>query len=108
MDESNPDGDTSYVRTLSTDNQESFGVSPFLNLTQRVIGIEATSYGRYGDAPLDTALFLRRGTDDTSPPFVTPTGSYGGTGHYVWENDPIASTDWTVANLNNTEFGVET
>ncbi len=108
VDESDPDGDTSYVRTLSTDNRESFGVSPFVNLTQTLVAAEVQSFGRYVEAPMDTALFIRRGSDNDDPPFATPIGGYGGTGHYVYENDPFGSTDWLVSTLNNTEFGVRT
>lgn len=108
VDENTPDGDSTYVLATSTALRDSYTFSNIQSITQNPLAVQVWNHARYKDAPLDVASFVRRGVTDSDGSFTTPSGGYQTRAVTIWEDDPIAGSNWTVSNVNNSEFGVRT
>jgi hypothetical protein len=103
------DGDTTYVESTAAADRDSYTVQDLAAITSGdLLSVQVHAIARYATAPLDLATFLRRAATDDDGAAETSTGSYGSRALTIWEQDPIAGGDWTIANFDATEFGVVT
>jgi hypothetical protein len=109
VDEAPPNNDTDYVKALSAGLKDAYA---FANITvppdYAVRAVIPTILGRKTDAAVASTLkvLVVNGSDETASVEKTLGTAYG----YVWERftkHPDGVTDWTEANVNASEFGIE-
>lgn len=105
VDETNQDADTTYISATAVAAKESFGLSDLATTVGSVFGVKTVVSARH-DGPGGTFRpLLRLGGVDAFGTADAPGAGY--TGHAeVFENDP-AGGDWTIADVNAVEAGVE-
>lgn len=105
VDETPADDDTTYNSASAAGSLDSY-TFPDISGSGAIKAVQATLTARKDDAGTRTlAALLRRGSDslggnqnlaDTYAIYVQ-----------LWETDPITAAAWTLANFNNTEFGIK-
>ena len=107
MNETIPDGDTTFVSDFNPGDIDSYHVGSLAALSGNVYGVVTNLYARKDDATgKQIAPVIREaGADHVG----TTTG--GITTSYlfyrqVWQNDPLGAS-WTIANVNGSEYGVK-
>lgn len=101
------DGDATYVETAVAE-RDSYSVANMTGTTNP-IAVQVKATARYVNARQDMNTFLRRSsTDNDGATDSAVSIGYGDRAVSIWEEDPIASSAWTVANFNSTEFGIRT
>lgn len=101
------DSDSTYVETTVAE-RDSYS---FENLVsgEDPIAVQAKATARFTGTQQDFNTFLRRSSTDVDGPTETGTTSaYADRALTIWETDPVAAAAWTKANLEATEFGIET
>ena len=107
VNETIPDGDTTFVSDLNAGDIDSYHVGSLAALSGNVYGVVTNLYARKDDATgRQIAPVIREAGADH---IGTTTG--GITTSYlfyrqVWQNDPLGAA-WTIANVNGSEYGVK-
>lgn len=105
VDETTPDGDTTYNSDATTGHIDTFGM-PALGVTGTVLGVLTHAFARKDDAGArNFATVLRDdGGTNNAGATVALTASY--VGYYdTWLTNPNGGGAWTVTAVNNSETG---
>lgn len=100
------DGDATYVETTVVE-RDSYSFGDMVS-GEDPIAVQVKATARFTGTALDFNTFLRRSATDIDGPTDTPTSAYADRAITIWETDPVAAAAWTKANLEATEFGLET
>lgn len=105
VDDNPADGDATWNSAASADYKDSYAFTDIPGVGT-IRAVAAHIVARKDDAGARVvAHLLRRGSDvlGTNLNLADAYALYS----YLWETDPITAAAWTLANLNNTEFGVK-
>lgn len=108
VDEAAVDDDTTYNESSTDGNKDTYTFDDLTITVGTIVGIEARAYAKKDDvATKAIRLVHRRGTTDSVGSDRTLSLAYNC--HYeIWDQDPAAGPgDWTITNVNSSEFGVE-
>ena len=107
VNETSPDGDTSYVASSTSGTIDSYLVAPVGPLTANVYAVQTNLYARKDDAGLRQLQPVIRsaGTDHAGATATLATSYVDST--QLFEQDPGSGGGWTVATVNAAEYGVK-
>jgi hypothetical protein len=101
-----PDGDVTYVESSTPGDEDTYAYSPVLSTSGAVHGVQVCLYARKTDAnPRSIAARQRLAGVEVAGSNLTLPAAYA----YllqIFEDDP-SSNQWTIANIDVAEFGVE-
>lgn len=105
VNETTPDGDTSYVSDSTPGDIDSYGFGD-IDGAATVYGVQTNLYARKDDAATrQIAPLTRQASTDYVGATVTLGSTYT-TYSQLFNQDPVAA-DWTAGNVNADEFGVK-
>ena len=107
VNETSPDGDTSYVASGTSGSIDSYLVAPVGPLTATVHAVQTNLYARKDNAGLRQLQPVIRsaGTDHAGATVTLATSYVDST--QIFEQDPGSGSGWTVATVNAAEYGVK-
>jgi hypothetical protein len=107
LNEHAPDGDTSYVASDTASTIDTYAFDDLSIPTADIRGIQVNLWARKFDASLrKIAPVVRPGSTDHVGTDQTLSTSYVD-GTQIYEQNPDTSSDWTVSDINASEFGME-
>lgn len=106
VDETPPDDDVTYVQSSNVGDRDTYTYSDITSTVGVVYGVQVLPYAKKTDASARSinAVVRSNGVDQVSSD-QTLTTSYKYF-PYVVEEDPDISAAWTIASVNDAEFGV--
>lgn len=106
LDEVPPNDDTDYVTTSGVNFDDVFGFSNLTTVSGTVLGVQINTYDRKTDAGGVNILHLMRigGIVYTGLQFAQQDTYIYHSG--IIEKNPGTVADWTIADVNNAEFGI--
>jgi hypothetical protein len=100
------DGDTTYLESSVDTDRSNFTMEALTETSGDIYGVMATAVMRNTGSADNVQLTTRiSSTDYDSGDYAVPS-SYEAVEH-VWEESPATAADWTFAEVNAAEFGVE-
>lgn len=107
VDETTPDGDTSYNSDATSGHIDTFGTGA-LGVTGTIIGVVVHAFARKDDAGARNYRTKLRDDGGTMRNGATNALSASYAGYWdMWVQNPNGSVAWTVTAVNNSEFGYE-
>jgi hypothetical protein len=107
VDETAHDGDTTYVFSDVAGTRDSYNFQDLAGSATRVCGVQRMASARKDDAGSRLVkTFYRSGGVD----YDSASTSLGTTYNYsidILETNPATSSEWTVTDINNAEFGIK-
>lgn len=107
VDENPRDDDTTYVETSVNGERDSYGFEDIAPVTGKILGVIATANARNTGAAENLQLSTRIGSTDYDSATLTAPGDYDSLSEKVWQVSPATAADWTFAEFNAAEFGIE-
>lgn len=106
VDETTPDGDTSYNSSSTANQIDSFNYTDLTPSSATVYGVQYCLYARKDDAGTRTIAPLAR-IGSTDYPSATTHNLSTSYAYYlqIHEQSPATSSAWTVSEINGAEFG---
>lgn len=108
VDETDPDGDTTFVATSGVGYMDSYDFGSLVSLSGSVYGLQVNAWARKDDVGSRTLNVITRPTSTTysgeAPASLGNTYSYS-VFHFPY--NPATSTYWTIAEINAAEFGIK-
>jgi hypothetical protein len=106
VNETSPDGDTSYVSTATAGNRDSYACGDLATSMTSVVCVSGRCYSREDDTARQIAVVARPTSTDHDGATQNLTSSYA-IFRERWENDPDTSSPWLVSDVNGSEFGIK-
>lgn len=107
VDETTPDGDSSYVRDNNVGDRDSYAFTDLATLAGSVFGVQTQMYARKDIAGTrQLAAVARPGSTDHDGAAATLGTSYAFFSE-IREQNPDTSAAWTIGDVNGSEFGVK-
>jgi hypothetical protein len=107
VDDAAPDGDSTYVATNVLNEIDTYITGDLATTTGTVYGVQTSLYARKDEAqasPRSISPVIRRGGSDSVGGGHDLNDTYA-QHRQMFEQDPIASADWTIPSVNASEFG---
>lgn len=107
VNETTPDGDTSYVYDLNIGDRDSYTFDDLVDLSGTIFGIQTNLYARKDNTALRQICAVARPvTTDRDGATVTLASSYQFFSE-IRETNPDTGVAWTIGDINSSEFGVK-
>lgn len=107
VDDTTPDGDTTFVSDTTVGDRDSYGFGDLAELTGTIFGVQRNIYARKDNtATKQICGVTRPGTTDHDGATVTLASSYGYFSE-ILETNPDTAAAWTISEVNATEHGVK-
>lgn len=107
VNETQADGDTSYVADSTVNHRDSYAYANLAALTGSVFFVQTNLYARKDDAGLrQIAAVARPASTDRDGSTVTLSTTYANYSE-IRETNPDTSVAWTISDVNASEFGVK-
>jgi len=100
------DSDTSYVESTTNTNRDTYTFGALVSTTGALRGIMATAVAKHGGGGDNILMSTRPIATDHDSSAYALTAAYAPVDH-VWQISPETSSAWTIAEVNDSEFGIE-
>jgi hypothetical protein len=108
VDETDPDGDTTFVATSGVGFMDSYEFGSLVALSGSVYGLQVNTWAKKDDVGSRTLNVITRPTSTTySGATPISLGNTYGYSVFHFESNPETATYWTIAEINAAEFGIK-
>jgi hypothetical protein len=108
VNETDPDGDTTFVATSGVGYLDSYDFGTLVALSGSVYGLQVNAWARKDDVGSRTLNVITRPTTVTySGDAPISLGNTYGYNIFHFETNPETATFWTIAEINDAEFGIK-
>lgn len=107
VDENPHDSDTTYVESSGDTDRESYGLEDLAYATGVIRGVVATAVARNTGAADNLQISTRIAAADYDGATIAAPAGYDAQVRQIWQVSPATAGDWTIAEVNAAEFGVQ-